>query len=259
MTTDAGGQDAHAPIGTDRRPALAKRNGSIRTQRLFAWCGPAFAIALLIGLLVAGLIPPPSPTASAEQLLEFYTDGTGRIRLGLQIACFGGALFMPFTVALFLQLRRGEDEPAPWAYLQLVTGTAGMFILMLPMVILQAALFRIHDIDPGTLRVLSDLTWILFVSPAGLFVVQTVAVGAAVLGDTGEHPAFPRWTAYVALWVAIASCLGFTVPFFKSGPLAWTGILTYWIALTAFTTFVVVMSIALLRALRDAEADRPAG
>lgn len=230
---------------------------STRTQRLFAWSGPIFVVTLLLGFVIANLIPPPSPNQSTAEITGFYRADADRIRLGLQIAVFGAALFLPFTVALFQQMRRIEGRPASWAYLQLATGTAGMFILMLPMIILQAALFRIDDIDPGTLQALSDFAWILFVSPAALFCLQTLAVGAVILGDQHSAPTFPRWVGYVCLWVAVTSALGFTVPFFKTGPLAWTGVLTYWTALTAFTTFVVMMSVMMLRALKVESASPP--
>jgi hypothetical protein len=237
------------------------------TQRLFVYSGFACLVLIGTGLLIfAGCVPPPSAANTAAEIARFYQADPNRVRLGLQLAMVGSALFIPFFVTLFLQMQRIEHRPSPWAYLQLACGTADMFVFILPLIILQAAIFRVDDIAPETMRTLNDMAWILFVSPASMIVLQMISVGAVVLGDKSSSPLLPRWVGYYNFWAALVSCCGITVPFFKNGPLAWNGVFTYWIPVAAFAGFIAVNGVALLGALRseavdyvDEESSRPLG
>jgi hypothetical protein len=219
-----------------------------RTERLFTWSGLGCLVLMGVGiLLLARCVPPPSPAASAAEIAAFYRADPVRTRLGFQVGMIGSALIIPFVVALFIRMRRIEGGSSPWAYLQLATGVADMFVFILPMMVLQAALFRVDEIDPETLRTLNDLAWILFVSPASMIVLQMISVGAVALSDRSAHPAVPRSVGYYNLWAALVSACGVTVPFFTTGPLAWDGMFAYWIPVTAFVGFVLVNGAAMLR------------
>lgn len=90
-------------------------------------------------------------------------------------------LFVPFTIALFTQLKRVEGGSSPWSYLQLGTGLADMFLFILPLMILQAAIFRIDEISPVDLRTLNDLAWFLWIGTPPMVVWQMVAFAGFVL------------------------------------------------------------------------------
>jgi len=223
---------------------------SIGTQRLFVWSGLGCLVLMGVGLLFfAGCVPPPAPTHTAAEIVAFYSDNPVRMRAGFAIAMFGCALIIPFTVALFLQMQRIEGRPSPWAYLQLSAGVADMFVFILPLMILQTAVYRIGELAPETVRMLNDMAWILFVGPPSMIVLQMISVGAVVLQDRAAEPLLPRWVGYYNLWAALVSACGTTVPFFKAGPLAWDGLFTYWIPVAAFVGFVGVNGFAVHRAL----------
>jgi hypothetical protein len=224
---------------------------STRTQRLFVWSGLGCLVLMGVGLLFfARCVPPPAPTRSAAEIVAFYSDNPVRMRTGFAVAMFGSALFLPFIVVLFLQMQRIEGRPSPWAYLQLAAGVADLFVFILPLMILQTAVYRIDELAPETVRMLNDMAWILFVGPPSMIVLQMISVGGVVLQDKAAVPLLPRWVGYYNLWAALVSACGTTVPFFKTGPLAWDGLFTYWIPVAAFVGFVAVNGMALHRGLR---------
>jgi hypothetical protein len=104
---------------------------------------------------------------------------------------------------------------------------------------------------------LNDMAWILFVGPPSMIVLQMISVGGVVLQDRATDPVLPRWVGYYNLWAALVSACGTTVPFFKTGPLAWDGLFTYWIPVGAFVGFVGVNRVALHRALRTGSPSTP--
>jgi hypothetical protein len=223
-------------------------------QRLFAWSGPAFIVILGIGLWsLAGVIPPPSPSHTAGEIAAFYRAGTGSIRLGLQVAMVGTALLVPFTIVIFQQMRRMEGSDAPWAYLQLCGGIAGMFLFITPYMVLQGGIFRVQENSPETLRTVNDIVWVMFVSPFSLFFLQLLAIGVCTLRQRAPEPVFQRWVGYFNLWCSLVFCAGFAVPFFKTGPLAWDGLFVWWIPLTVLTAWVLVMAWVVLRAVSGQE------
>lgn len=73
------------------------------------------------------------------------------------------------------------------------------------------------------------------------FIIQNLAIGTAVL--TARAMTFPRWVAYLNLWVAFALVPDVLACFFLSGPFAWNGIFVFWLALGPASVFLVVMSV----------------
>jgi len=83
--------------------------------------------------------------------------------------------------------------------------------------------------------------------------MQNFIIGIAVLSDAGEPPVFPRWVAFLNFWVAIGYAPTCLLPFFKSGPFAWSGVLVFWLAGTVFCAWFIAMTVVLLKAIRQEE------
>ena len=224
------------------------------TQRAFVWCGPAFAVALTIGLLVAGWIPPPHPSRSAQQVANAYLHHKYRIRVGVLLMSLGVGLVFPWVVVVFVQLRRIGRHVVPLAYLSLVAGALTAMMFMLPCAFWEVAAYR-PERDPQLTQLLNDMAWVPFIGLISFFVVQNVSIAAAIFADRRATPVFPRWSAYFNIWVMILfspACLDI---FFKSGPVAWNGIFAFWLGLGAFGAWYVVMTVLLLRAVGAEPAD----
>jgi hypothetical protein len=57
--------------------------------------------------------------------------------------------------------------------------------------------------------------------------------------------------AYVNFWVAFSFIPDPLAFFFHSGPFAWRGIFIFWLALTTYSIFLVVMGLTLRKAIKE--------
>jgi hypothetical protein len=49
------------------------------------------------------------------------------------------------------------------------------------------------------------------------------------------------------LWCALLFCPGGTIVFFKSGPMAWNGVIAWWVVIVAFATWMSALVYGLLK------------
>ena len=161
-----------------------------RTQMWCAWCGPIATVTWLIGFgALAGFIPPPGPSDSAAEVKALYQDNTDLIRLGLFVTMMGAALLGPFTVAIFLQMKRIEGERAPLAYTQLGLGVLVVLLFIIPCFLMEAAAFR-PERDPEITQALHDAGWLPFVGAYMPTFFQLLAIAGA--GHRAEVSALDR-------------------------------------------------------------------
>jgi len=224
---------------------------NVKTQIACVWCGLLFVVLLTLGwIVIAGLVPLPSPALGADELAAFYRENTGRIRFGTLIAMFSMSLTIPWIAVIAVQMRRTEGEFPVLTYTQLVAGAVTVAILTVPTLMWTTVAFR-PERDPQLILLMSDFSWLMFIMTFPPFFVQLVAIGAAIIGDKATRPVFPRWVGYFNVWVAILFLPGGLVTFFKSGPFAWNGLLAFWMPVTVFFLWYVVMFKALLTAIRQ--------
>lgn len=219
-----------------------------RTQKLCLLTAPLAMVIFVIGFVgFGGLLPPPSPSWSADRLARFYDENRNGIRFGLALTMVAGAVTAPFVGALTVQMRRIEGEFSPLAYTQLGTGMLGVLLFAVPAMILEAAVFR-ADRDPQLVLALSDVGWIMLVGTYSCVFVQCIVVGVCVLKDT-EALVYPRWLAYFNFWTAMLFLPGTLLYFFKTGPFAWNGLLVWWIPLSVFFGWFIVMCVMTIKAV----------
>lgn len=218
------------------------RSPDPRTLKWCIWSGPAFTFLFGIGFwAVARLVPPPAPGFTAQQVADIFAANRFRIRLGLMISMAASTLFFPFVAVLSSYLRRIEGQYSPMAYVQLAGGTASICVFIFPLMNLQAANFR-SDRDPATVLALSDIGWIPFVGLFGPPFMQCAAIAAVVLQDKRATPVWPRWVGYFNIWIALLYLPGVAIVFFKSGLLAWNGLVCWWLPAAAFFSWILVMA-----------------
>ncbi|MGH8595934.1 MAG: hypothetical protein ACREXT_04670 [Gammaproteobacteria bacterium] len=229
-----------------------------RNQLLCAWSGIAFTIAFMVGFwIVAGFVPPPTPTATATEIAAMYQNNTWQIRTGLLLMMAASGLMSPFLAVISIQMKRMEGSPHILTYTQLSSGTVGVLFLIIPCLIWTTAAFR-PERDPEMILLLNDFGWILFLLPFTSFVVQNFAIGLAILGDKNAEPVFPRWVGFFTFWVAILFLPGGLLTFFKTGPFAWHGLFAFWIPLNIFFAWYIVMVVYLRRGIIAQAQELPA-
>lgn len=235
-----------------------------RTQRLCAWCGPLMIVFWAVGFAVfAGFVPPPSPRQGPHEIAEMIRDHTNSIRLGLILTVSGSALLAPYIGLISMHMKRIEGPESPLSYAQLVLGACLILEFILPMMILQAATFRPDRAD-DTLQVLSDLAWIWFFGIASTIVVQSIIFGIVILQDHRSEPVLPRWTGYFNIWAGLLYSPGTVLVFFKDGPLAWNGVLVFWMPVGVFAVWLAVNTTVMIqstnrRAALEAQTERAFG
>jgi hypothetical protein len=163
-------------------------------------------------------------------------------------------------------IRQLEDRSPVVTYAMVVSIAVVAVIVAFAPLIWALAAFRPGEIDPDVTKSINDLGWYLFLYPWPPLMIWLGVTGWAILGDRSAQPMFPRWAGYLGFWVALLSVPGGMISFFKSGPFAWNGIFAYWTPLLVFFIYVVAMSAAMQRAIRNWErtatapdAPQPAG
>lgn len=229
---------------------------SASNQRLCAWSGPLLVVVFSLGYWpVAHLIPPPSPDLSADQIARFFADNAMRIRTGLVIGVFGSAMCYPWAAVIAVQLRRIEGRWAVLSLTQLGSGLILGLIFMYPMVLLGVAAYRPLEIDTQITQVVNDMAWIALIwvgPPTG---IQALAIAIATLRDKRSVPVFPRWVGYFNIWCALLFLPGLACIYVRRGPLAWNGVISFWIVLAAFTVWLFVMTRVLFLAIAQQERE----
>ena len=219
-----------------------------RIQLLCAWSGPAVVVVALIGFFIAGVLPLPlGPSNTTEKVVNFYSHDT-RVAAGLVIATLGMCLVFPLVALIGVHMVRMEGRIPILTFLQLITGAATGVFLVMPMLLMTIITFR-PDRSPELTVTLNDISWLLFLTPIGPFMIQNVAIGTAILSDS--HGILPRWVGYLNFWVAFFFTPDILAFFFHSGPFAWNGVFIFWLAFVAYAIFLVAMGLVLRKVVKD--------
>jgi hypothetical protein len=100
------------------------------------------------------------------------------------------------------------------------------------------------------IQLLNDLAWIVFIAPIGMLVAQFVLLALAVYFDDERDPVFPRWVGHYSVLTAVAMAPSAAAAVCRSGPLAWNGLVSFWLRNSAFALFVIVMFFVLRSSYR---------
>lgn len=231
------------------------------TQRLCAWCGIGCTIGWVVGFFwLAGFLPPPSPSDSAEEIARVFSENTVGIRLGMIVMMFGSVLYLPWSVGISMQMMRieGEGKNAPMSYTQMLMGAIFVWVFLLGDYTWQAAAFRPDETPAVVTQRLNDLAWIFFINPVATIFVQGMAIGVVILQDRRAQPIFPRWAGWYNIWAVIVYLPGALIPMFKSGPFAWNGLLALWVPVFVFVAWMLGMTVFMLKAISRQEAEERA-
>lgn len=87
------------------------------------------------------LIPPLSPTSSAQEIAAFFVDHKLRVRIGVVLTALFTAFFMPFLTAICLRIRRIEGTWGVLSITQIFGGVVFVPGFMFPMMILATAVY----------------------------------------------------------------------------------------------------------------------
>jgi hypothetical protein len=222
---------------------------TVNSRLIGVWSAVAFFVLWAIGYMAfAQWVPPISPSLTAPQVAQLFQERSVPIRVGMVLMSLGAIFYLPWTVTLSSLIKETEGKSSFWAATQLAAGVVSMLTFFLPAFVWATAAFR-PGRNPEITQALSDLGWLLFITGIAPFMMQYLILGFAILSDRRPRPAFPRWAAYLQFWVSLSFVPAVIAFFAKNGPFAWNGLLVWWIPLTTFTGWFVLMIILARRAV----------
>lgn len=226
------------------------KTANIRTQLISLWTAPVFGAVFLIAFVAfPGFLPPMSPQMTADQVAAFYADNTAMIRFSMITYNLCGIMLLPFFMVIVVQMKRMATQSHALAYCYLTAAVSGATLFALADIFYLVAAFR-PERSPELLLLLNDLAWITLVAPVGMLVAQNLLLGLAVYLDSGPSPVFPRWVGHFAVVTGVAMAPAAAAAVFRTGPLAWDGVISFWLRGGALVAFVGVMFFVLRAALR---------
>ncbi len=222
------------------------------------WALPFLALSwLLIFLFFPGFHAPMSPTMSAEAVAAFYRDAENLPRIRYSMIAFNwfGIGIVVFLALIVMQIKRMAHRTPLLAYCYLGCATGGPVLFFLADLFWLIAAFR-PERDPQLTMLFNDLAWISFTSQVGFMIAQCVFLALAIFLDRQAQPVFRPWVAHFNLLIAAAIAPAAFVATALDGPLAWDGLLSFYVRNSAIALWLIVMSVVIGRTLyaqRDAE------
>jgi hypothetical protein len=233
-------------------------NSSIdyKLLRLALWSVCLYVGLGLLGFAVfAGFWPPPSENLDAAAIAEYFHTHNASIRIGMVLMAVGAPCYYTWSLALSKIIGRIEGPMGPLSTTELLGGLMTAVVTAVPAVVWQTAAFRTESRSAETVQTLYDLGWLFFDLTFMFSLLQSVALGIAVLIDGREQPLIPRWIAYLCfLTAAVYVPLGL-IPFVRTGPFAWHGVLNFWAVFVMFFVLIAVVTPYAFRALRRLETE----
>lgn len=224
---------------------------------LLLWTLPVVgAVWLSAFLLFPGFVRPMSPTMSAAEVAAFYRDPQNlpRIRYGMILFNWFAVGLIPILALLVLQIRRMAHRTPIFSYALIACAAGGPTIFLMADLFWLLAAFR-PERDPQLTLLLNDLAWVTFSSQVGFLIAQSVILALAIYLDRQARPVFPAWVAHFNLVVAALLAPAAFVGAAMTGPVAWDGLLTFWVRNLAIGLWIVVMGAALARAIGRQRAE----
>ena len=207
-------------------------------------------------LLFPGFVHPMSPTLSAEQVAAFYRDPENlpRIRYSMIVFNWFAVGLIPILALIALQIRRMAHRTPIFSYAMIACAAGGPTIFLMANLFWLLAAFR-PERDPQLTLLLNDLAWVTFSSQVGFLIAQSVILALAIYLDRHERPVFRRWVAHFNLVVAALLTPAAFVGAALTGPIAWDGLLTFWVRNISVGAWIVVMAVVLGRAIQRQRAE----
>ncbi|MCV7173354.1 hypothetical protein H7I41_25875 [Mycobacterium manitobense] len=231
------------------------RSADVTTQSVSLWAALAAAVVLLVAFVAfPGFFPPMSPTLPAEEVAAFYRDNAAMIRFSMITFNLCAIMLLPLFLVIVVQMKRMAGQSHVLAYCYLTAVVSGATIFALADIFYLVAAFR-PDRGPELVQLLNDMAWIIFIAPVGMLVAQNLLLALAVYFDSGPRPVFPRWVGHYSLATGLAMAPAAAAAVVTTGPLAWDGVVSFWLRNGAFAAFVVVMFFVLRTVLRRQAAE----
>jgi hypothetical protein len=229
---------------------------NVRSQLLCARSGYVFLGLFVVGwVALARFVPSPDPAGSAEEIAAMFRGNILGIRLGMCLCIFASALLLSWGGAIVVQMWRIEGRFAPLSVAWIIAQACLTIEFIYPCMFWAVAAFRPEE-SAERIRQFNDLAWLPFLGITSTALFQAVALGVVVLTDRSADPILPRWFGYFQLYDGLLFAPAGLIMFFKDGPLAWNGLIAFWVAILAAAAWFLVTTPVIVGAIRR-QGDQP--
>ena len=224
-------------------------------ELILLWTLPALGILWISAFfLFPGFVHPMSPTMSAEEVATFYRDDTSRIRYSMILFNWFGVGLIPIVMLLATQIRRMAHRTPILSYSLIACAGGPPSLFLIANMFWLLAAFR-PERAPELTQLFNDLAWVTFTILVPYLIAQSVLLALAVYWDRQAQPVFRPWVAHFNLLIAVAlTPAAFTALAF-TGPVAWDGLLSFWVKNIAIAIWIIVMGIVLGQTIRRQRAE----
>jgi hypothetical protein len=213
---------------------------NITDQRICLWLVPGFGAVLAFAFcLFPGFFPPLSPELSADEVARFYRENVGQIRASMILFNLCEVMFIPFFMVIVVQMLRMANLSA---------AASGSTMFALADIAWLVAAFR-PERNPQLTLLLNDLAWMAFITPVGFIIAQNFCLALGIYMDAQAKPVFPRWVGHFNIATALLMAPAAFALMHIKGPLAWDGILSFWLRIGTYISYVVVMFLVVRSAI----------
>ncbi|MCW2856543.1 MAG: hypothetical protein JWR52_2158 [Marmoricola sp.] len=205
--------------------------------------------------VLAGFWPPPSEHLDAAGITAYFHSQGNGLRIGMVMMAFGAPFYYVWSAVLSKIIGRIEGPMGVLSTVELLGGLLTAWVTVMPAIIWLTASMRPGVRSPETVQTLYDLGWIFFDLTFACSLIQNLGLGFAILRDRRTAPLIPHWVAWVSFLTAATYVPLVLVPFFKTGPFAWQGLISFWAVFVMFFVLIAVVTPYAWKALRRLEAE----
>jgi hypothetical protein len=224
-------------------------------ELILFWTLPVVAIIWVSAFfLFPGFLHPMSPTMSAEEVAGFYRHETARVRYSMILFNWFGVGLIPIVMLLVIQIRRMAHRTPILSYSLLACAGGPPTLFLIANMFWLLAAFR-PERAPELTQLLNDLAWVTFTILVPYLIGQCVVLALAIYWDRQDQPVFKSWVAHFNLLVAVALAPAAFGALSFTGPIAWDGLLSFWLKNVAIAVWIVVMGIVLGQTIRRQRAE----
>jgi len=226
-------------------------------ESILFWCLPAIAIIWVSAFfLFPGFLHPMSPTMSADAVAAFYRDETARIRYSMILFNWFGVGLVPTVILVAMQVRRMAHRTPIMSYCLISCAGGPPCLFLIANLFWLLGSFR-PERSPELTQLLNDLAWVTFTVLVPFLIAQCLLLALAIYWDRQEQPVFKMWVAHFNVLVAVALAPAAFTALTFTGPLAWDGLLSFWVKNIAIFVWIVVMGVVLGQTILRRRAYEP--
>jgi hypothetical protein len=217
-------------------------------QWICFWSIPFFYTLFgLIFVLLGGIMPPQSPTASVDEIVAYMTMPSLGLGMALLSLTLGLASLASGIIVVQMRRMEGVSPALPYAYLTALA-VAGVPGCLFPGLVFALGGFR-PEYDPQVQVLLYEVGFLSFVGSLGVFTIQYLVFAIAIFLDKREI--FPRWLGYLTIWALMTELVAIPVWITRTGPFAWDGLLAFYQGTVIFVTWEFLMCVCLYKAIKN--------